>query len=60
MTFTTHFNKKTIPTRQYYLVLNNKDCNELDFSRVCNVLAEYAAKLPNEYAEKPITKNIMN
>ena len=37
-------------TRQYYLVLNNKDCNELDFSRVCNVLAEYAAKLPNEYA----------
>lgn len=36
-------------TRQYYLVLNNKDCNELDFSRVCNVLAEYAAKLPNEY-----------
>lgn len=37
-------------TRQYYLVLNNKDCSELDFSRVCNVLAEYAAKLPNEYA----------
>ncbi len=37
-------------TRQYYLVLNNKDCNELGFSRVCNVLAEYAAKLPNEYA----------
>ncbi len=48
MTFTTHFIKPS--TRQYYLVLNNKDCNELDFSRVCNVLAEYAAKLPNEYA----------
>lgn len=43
-------------TRQYYLVLNNADCNELDFSRVCNVLAEYAAKLPNEYAKEAYYK----
>ena len=43
-------------TRQYYLVLNNADCTELDFSRVCNVLAEYAAKLPNEYAKEAYYK----
>lgn len=43
-------------TRQYYLVLNNKDCNELDFSRVCNILAEYAVKLPNEYANEAYYK----
>ena len=35
-------------TRQYYLVLNRDDGSELDFSRTCNILAEYSVKLPAE------------
>lgn len=35
-------------TRQYYLVLNQNECSELDFSRTCNILAEYGTRLSNE------------
>lgn len=37
-------------TRQYYLVIKRLDCADLDFSRVCNILAEYSVKLPYETA----------
>lgn len=37
-------------TRQYYLIIKRLDCADLDFSRVCNILAEYSVKLPYETA----------
>ena len=43
-------------TRQYYLVLQRIDCSDLNFSRVCNILAEYAVKLPNDYANEAYFK----
>ncbi len=43
-------------TRQYYLIVKRLDCEDLDFSRVCNILAEYAAKLPNESASEAYFK----
>ncbi len=39
-------------TRQYYLVLKRISCGDLEFSRGCNILAEYSMKLPNEYASE--------
>ena len=42
--------------RQYYLIIKRLDCADLDFSRVCNILAEYAAKLPNESASEAYFK----
>lgn len=43
-------------TRQYYLIIKRQDCTDLDFSRVCNILAEYAAKLPGESASEAYFK----
>ena len=43
-------------TRQYYLIVKRQDCEDLDFSRVCNILAEYAAKLPHESASEAYFK----
>lgn len=37
-------------TRQYYLIIKRQECTDLDFSRVCNILAEYSVKLPYETA----------
>lgn len=37
-------------TRQYYLVIHREGCQDLDFSRSCNILAEYGQKQPAEYA----------
>lgn len=39
-------------TRQYYLVLKREGCSDLEFSRICNILAEYALKLPGEEASE--------
>lgn len=39
-------------TRQYYLVMKRLGCGDLEFSRGCNILAEYSMKLPNEYASE--------
>lgn len=39
-------------TRQYYLIVKRQECADLDFSRVCNILAEYAVKLPQESASE--------
>lgn len=35
-------------TRQYYLIVKREKCTDLEFSRVCNILAEYSVKLPYE------------
>ena len=35
-------------TRQYYLVMKCSGSGDLEFSRSCNILAEYAVKLSNE------------
>lgn len=43
-------------TRQYYLIIKRQDCADLDFSRVCNILAEYAVKLPSESASEAYFK----
>lgn len=43
-------------TRQYYLIVKRLDCGDLDFSRVCNILAEYATKLANESASEAYYK----
>lgn len=37
-------------TRQYYLVIKRQECTDLDFSRVCNILAEYGMKSAYEAA----------
>ena len=39
-------------TSQYYLVVKNEGCDSLAFSRVCNILAEYAVKIRHEYASE--------
>lgn len=39
-------------TCQYYLVVKNEGCDSLAFSRVCNILAEYATKIRHEYASE--------
>ena len=39
-------------TAQYYLVVKNEGCDSLAFSRVCNILAEYAVKIRHEYASE--------
>ena len=38
--------------RQYYLVIKNTPDNSLDFSRVCNLLAEYGSKIRQDYASE--------
>ena len=43
-------------TRQYYLIVKRLDCGDLDFSRVCNILAEYATKLSGESASEAYFK----
>lgn len=35
-------------TSQYYLVLNRQETDSQSFSRLCNILAEYADKIPQE------------
>lgn len=37
-------------TSHYYLVLSNQGCDTLDFSRLCNILAEYGEKVRAEAA----------
>lgn len=37
-------------TSQYYLVLSNQDADPLTFSRICNILSEYAEKIKPEAA----------
>ncbi len=39
-------------TRQYYLVIRNTPDKSLDFSRVCNLLAEYGSKIHQDYASE--------
>lgn len=39
-------------TRQYYLVLHRSGCGDLNFSKMCNILAEYALKLPGDGASE--------
>lgn len=39
-------------TSQYYLVVTREGTDELSFSRVCNILAEYGTKLRHEYASE--------
>ena len=43
-------------TRQYYLIIKRQNCTDLDFSRVCNILAEYSVKLPYGSAEEAYFK----
>lgn len=43
-------------TRQYYLIVKRLECGDLDFSRVCNILAEYATKLAGESASEAYYK----
>lgn len=38
--------------RQYYLVIKNTSKSSLDFSRVCNILAEYGTKIRQDYASE--------
>lgn len=39
-------------TSQYYLVLSNSAADPLEFSRICNVLSEYAEKIKPETASE--------
>ncbi len=39
-------------TAQYYLVLSNSSADPLEFSRVCNILSEYAEKIRQEAASE--------
>ncbi len=39
-------------THQYYLVIKAQNTDPLSFSRVCNILAEYGAKVRHEYASE--------
>ncbi|HIX14531.1 MAG TPA: adaptor protein MecA [Candidatus Hungatella pullicola] len=43
--------KKT-DDRQYYLVIKDSPQPSLDFSRVCNILAEYGSKIHQDYASE--------
>ena len=43
-------------TRQYYLVIRNTPEKSLDFSRVCNLLAEYGTKIHHDYASEAYYK----
>ena len=40
----------------YIMALIQSQLTHADFNRVCNMLAEYAAKLPNEYAKEAYYK----
>ena len=39
-------------TKQYYLVIKNTPDKSQDFSRVCNLLAEYGSKIRQDYASE--------
>lgn len=39
-------------TNQYFLVVTSLGCESSAFSRVCNILSEYGAKLRHEYASE--------
>ncbi len=39
-------------TFQYFLVVKHEGADDLAFSRVCNILAEYGAKVRHEYASE--------
>lgn len=39
-------------TYHYYLVVKDDGSTSLDFSRVCNILAEYGSKIRHEYASE--------
>ncbi len=43
-------------TRQYYLVIKNTPDKSLDFSRICNLLAEYGSKIHQDYASEAYYK----
>lgn len=38
--------------RQYYLIIKNSPEKSLDFSRICNLLAEYGTKIHQDYASE--------
>lgn len=43
-------------TYQYYLVMHNTSDDSLNFSRVCNILAEYGSKIRHDYASEAYYK----
>jgi adapter protein MecA 1/2 len=43
-------------TRQYYLIIWNTPDKSLNFSRVCNLLAEYGSKIHQDYATEAYYK----
>lgn len=43
-------------TRQYYLVIRNTPDKSQDFSRICNLLAEYGSKIHQDYASEAYYK----
>lgn len=43
-------------THQYYLIVKRLECADLDFSRVCNILAEYGVKMAGESASEAYFK----
>lgn len=43
-------------TFQYFLVLKDNGSDSLDFSRVCNILAEYGTKIHHEYSSEAYYK----
>lgn len=43
-------------SNQYYLVIKTKDSSSLEFSRLCNILAEYGTKVRQEYASEAYYK----
>ena len=43
-------------SRQYYLVLRHAGSADLAFSRICNILAEYAVKIQGEHASEAYFK----
>lgn len=43
-------------TFRYFLVLKDDSSDAIDFSRVCNTLAEYGTKIHHEYSSEPYYK----
>lgn len=43
-------------SRQYYLIIRNSPDKSLNFSRVCNLLAEYGSKIHQDYATEAYYK----
>lgn len=47
---------KNPATGRYYLVLKDDSSDAIDFSRVCNILAEYGTKVHHEYSSEAYYK----